>query len=192
MFDGQIMLGNIIKPHGYLTKPTPIPQSNELHRISPQVWSARRTEGSSIESATLWPSEFRQGPPVNIDDRFYSEIAKCLCENRLENTLGLEAIQDPARMKIEFSTSMGSILLMKEKVNAEIIMQHTTKVTGWVVTVEKGASFRLTEDTECVVGPGPNGGEEHRRISLPPVKSKDLDMENYIYSLCKAQQHPNS
>ena len=88
-------------------------------------------------------------------------------------------------MMIEFSVSEGSILLMKEKVKPEIITQHTTVVTGYVVTVDKGVSFGLTKYAECVRGPK----DEHRPISLPPVKSKDCDMQDciscYISSLCR-------
>jgi hypothetical protein len=75
-----------------------------------------------MRNALLFPSEFREGPPVsvgNIDGNFFMEFTNCLWTKGLENTLGLEAIQGQAGKMIEFSFDIGSLLLKEEDVKAD-------------------------------------------------------------------------
>lgn len=70
-----------------------------------------------------FPSEFREGPPVrvkSINDDLFTEFANCLLKNGLENTLGLEMIQDQGGNMIEFSFDIGSLLLKEEDMRAEV------------------------------------------------------------------------
>lgn len=157
--EGQILLGTSIKePLGYWTNPTRI-SDIDLQKIHPHIISVdaacRTTEGEKRNSL-LFPSEFREGPPVsvgNIDLNFFTEFIDCLWAMGLENTLGLEAIQGQVGKMIEFSFDIGSLLLQEDKVAAEVrdgrrghvILQ----VTGWSVTVKDGL-VDTTGETRCV------------------------------------------
>jgi len=155
--EGQILLGtSITEPLGYWTRPIRI-SDIDLQKIHPHIISVDTasctTEG---EKRNLYPSEFREGTPVNvgnIDGNFFTEITDCLWAKGLENTLGLEAIQGQAGKMIEFSFDIGSLLLKEEVVEAEVREerrgQFKLRETGWTVTT-KGGAVDQTGETRCV------------------------------------------
>jgi len=157
--EGQILFGtSITEPLGYWTRPTCI-SDIDLQKIHPHIISvdaaSRTTEGEK-RNALLFPSEFREGPPVsvgNIDRNFFTEFTDCLWTMGLENTLGLEVIQGHAGKMIEFSFDIGSLLLQEDKVAAEVRDGRRGHVilreTGWSVTVKDGLVDK-TGETRCV------------------------------------------
>jgi len=157
--EGQILFGtSITEPLGYWTRPTRI-SDIDLQKIHPHIISvdaaSRTTEGEK-RNALLFPSEFREGPPVsvgNIDRNFFTEFTDCLWTMGLENTLGLEVIQGHAGKMIEFSFDIGSLLLQEDKVAAEVRDGRRGHVilreTGWSVTVKDGLVDK-TGETRCV------------------------------------------
>jgi len=157
--EGQILLGtSTTEPLGYWTRPTRI-SDIDLHNIHGHIFSVDTTSCTSEgerRHALLFPSEFREGPPVrvgNIDGKFFTEFTECLWIKGLENTLGLEAIQGQAGKMIEFSFDIGSLLLKEEDVKAEVREerkgQFKLQETGWTVTV-KGGNVYKTGETRCV------------------------------------------
>jgi hypothetical protein len=124
--EGQILLGtSITEPLGYWTRPASI-SDIDLHKIHGHIFSVDTTSCMSegeMRTTLLFPSEFREGPPVSvgtIDGNFFTEFTNCLWTRGLENTLGLEAIQGQAGKMIEFSFDIGSLLLKEEDVNTEV------------------------------------------------------------------------
>jgi hypothetical protein len=151
---GHILLGtSITEPLGYWTRPTRI-SDIDLHNIHGHIFSVDATSYTSEgeRNALLFPSEFREGPPVsvrNIDCNFFTEFTNCLWANGLENTLGLEAIQGQAGKMIEFSFDAGSLLLKE----AEVRGQFEFRETGWTITVKDGAVDKDGEN-RCVIAQG--------------------------------------
>ncbi|OAA41626.1 hypothetical protein NOR_05134 [Metarhizium rileyi] len=164
--EGQILLGtNLTEPFGFWTKPTPIPDI-DLQKIYPHIISAQATSCKSEgerRSFTLFPSEFRGGPPVsvaNIDGNFFIEFTDYLWANGLENTFGLEVIQGQDGKIIEFSFNIGSLLVKEEEVKAEVREemrgQFMMQETGWSVSVKEGTVCK-TGETQCWIYPPPTG-----------------------------------
>ncbi|KAH8761533.1 hypothetical protein F5883DRAFT_562100 [Diaporthe sp. PMI_573] len=158
--EGQILLGNsIMEPLGYWTRPTAIIDI-DLQNIHGHIFSVDATSCTSEgEMGNLFPSEFREGPPVsarNIDDNFFAEFTDCLMTRGLEKALGLEVIQDQAGKMIEFSFDIGSLLLQEEEVKAEVREerrgQFKLQDTGWTITVKDGTVYK-TGETRCVTFP---------------------------------------
>jgi len=152
--EGHILLGNsIAEPLGYWTRPTAI-LDIDLQDIHGHIFSVDAT--SCTKNTLLFPSEFRDGPPVsvgNIDSNFFTEFTDCLWTKGWENTLGLEIIQGQAGKMIEFSFDVGSLLLKEEEVKAEVREemrgQSMLRDTGWTVTVKDGVVYK-TGETRCV------------------------------------------
>jgi len=164
--EGQILLGNnITEPLGYWTRPTAI-LDIDLQNIHGHIFSVDATGCTSegeMRKALLFPSEFREGPPVsigNIDSNFFIEFTDSLWAKGWENTLGLEAIQGQLGKMIEFSFDIGSLLLKEEEVSAEVREERTEQLklqeTGWTVTV-KGETVYKTGETRCFTYPAPTG-----------------------------------
>ncbi|KAF2752537.1 hypothetical protein EJ05DRAFT_459017, partial [Pseudovirgaria hyperparasitica] len=152
---GKILLGTrISEPRGYWTRPTCI-SDIDLHKIHAHIIlvdATSRTSEGERSSPLLFPSEFREGPPVSagtIDRNFFLEFTNCLKITGLENVLGLEAIQGQAAKMVEFSFDSGSLLLEEAEVREEVIGQFKSQVTGWAVT-EDGAVDQ-TGETRCVI-----------------------------------------
>jgi hypothetical protein len=152
--EGHILLGNIItEPLGYWTRPKAI-LDIDLQNIHGHIFSVDAT--SCTRNPLLFPSEFREGPPVsvgNIDGNFFTEFTDYLWTKGLENTLGLEAIQGQTGKMIEFSFDIGSLLLQEDKVAAGVRDGRrgyvTLRETGWSVTV-KDELVDKTGETRCV------------------------------------------
>jgi len=165
--EGQILLGTSTTGLlGYWTRPTRI-SDIDLHKIHGHIFSVDATSCTSegkMRNARLFPSEFREGPPVsveNIDPNFFTEFTNCLWKWRLENTLGLEVIHGQVGKMIEFSFDIGSLLLKEEEVREERTAQFTFQVTGWGITIKNGAVTQMGE-IQCV-----KLGDEHRPIPVP-------------------------
>jgi hypothetical protein len=152
--EGQILLGtSITKPLGHWTRPTAI-LDIDSQNIRGHIFSVDAT--SCTRKPTLFPSEFREGPPVNVgnvDSNFFAEFTDCLWANGLENTLGLEAVQGQAGKMIEFSFDIGSLLLREEEVKTEVREemsgQFKLQETGWTITAKDGTVYK-TGETRCV------------------------------------------
>ena len=156
--EGQILLGtSIMEPLGYWTTLERITDV-DLQNIHGHIFSVDAT--SCARNALLFPSEFREGPPVSvgniIDSNFFTEFTDCLWTKGLENTLGLEIVQGQAGKMIEFSFDVGSILLKEEEVKAEVREerreQFKLQETGWTITVKDGTVYK-TGETRCVTFP---------------------------------------
>lgn len=156
--EGQIMLGTrITKPLGFWTRPARI-SDIDLRKIYGHIFSvdaARYTSEGEMRNALLFPSEFREGPPVsfgNIDGNFFTEFTDCLRTKGLENVFGLEVVQDQLGKMIEFSFDIGSLLLKEEEVNAEVRGegkgQFKLQETGWSVMIEDETVYK-TGETRC-------------------------------------------
>lgn len=155
---GQIMLGTgMTEPVGFWTRPKRI-SDIDLRNIHGHIYSVdttRHTEESEMRYAPLFPSEFREGPPVNVGNisgNFFMEFTDCLRTKGLENVFGLEVVQGQTRKMIEFSFDTGSLLLREEEVNAEVQSerkeQFKLQETGWAVVVKDGTVYR-TGETRC-------------------------------------------
>lgn len=169
--EGQILLGrSIAEPLGYWTRPTPI-REVDLQNIHGHIFSVYScaAEGK-MKNTHLFPSEFREGPPVSvgdIDDEFFKEFVDCLSTNGLENTFGLEMIQAQAGKMIEFSFDIGSLLLKEEEVREEIRGKAMLQDTGWAITVKDGNVLK-TGETRCwayTTGHVPVTDSKVRRVS---------------------------
>ena len=156
--EGQIMLGTgITEPLGFWTRPTRISDIdlNNIHGHIYSVDTTRHTDEGEMGNAPLFPSEFREGPPVsvgNISGNFFTEFTDCLRTKGLENVFGLEVVQGQNRKMIEFSFDTGSLLLKEELVNAEAQAegkeQFKLQETGWTVVVKDGTVCK-TGETRC-------------------------------------------
>lgn len=136
-----------MEPLGYWTTPKRITDV-DLQKIHGHIFSvdtASCTREGEERNALLFPSEFREGPPVsvgNIDGNFFTEFTRCLRTKGLENTLGLEVIQGHAGKMIEFSFNFGNLLLREAEVRGQFEFQET----GWTVTIKDG-------ETRCITYP---------------------------------------
>jgi len=149
--EGQILLSHIItEPFGYWAKPTSILDVN-LQNIHGYIFSV-----DTFNSArnTLFPSEFRTGPPINlgnISNEFFTEFIDYLQRKGLEHILGLEVTQHRIEKMIEFSFHSGNILLHEDCVRMKLGKQKEEFVlqeTGWKITIQKGIVCR-TGETRC-------------------------------------------
>jgi len=159
--EDHILLGTPInKPLGYWFRPTPIVDI-DLHKICPHILSVGATD--------LLPSEFREGPPINIDQNFVKEFTNFVRREGLERTYGLEIIEGQPKKMIEFSFDSGSILVEEDEVTSKIreagCGEFMLRDTSWVVTVE-GGLVDQTGETRCVIYT-----VGHIKVKNEPVKS---------------------
>lgn len=161
--DGCVLLGAGIEGNlGVWTRSMPI-SNLDVEGIRPHVFSVD-TVGSSTQSrskVSLFPSEFRVGPPAknNIDAQFFTELADCLCANGLERIIGIEATQGQCEKMIEFSFDAGNLLLTESVVTG----QFDSLETAWAIT-EDGTVDKDGE-TRCVIVQG-----QHVRATKSAVK----------------------
>lgn len=154
--DGQILLGSsIANPTGFWTRPTPIVDIDP-NNIYPYILSLDFScDAKGFKKDVLLPSEFREGPPVNIEhiaSEFFTEFINCLRARGLGNTIGLEVIRaEPGKM-IELNFDTGSLLLAEAEVMAEARGKLLYRETGWAVAIKDGAVEKDGE-TRCIVYP---------------------------------------
>lgn len=146
-----------MEPFGYWSRPRRIAEV-DLQQIHGHIFSVDTTEAGERQKkgAVLVPSEFREGPPANIEHiegNFYTEFTDYLWSKGLENTFGLEAIQGQSGKMIEFSFDIGNLLLSEDEVTEEVREERskhfTLQETGWAVTVNDGVVDQ-TGETRCV------------------------------------------
>ena len=169
--EGHILLGTrISKPLGYWVRPTPIVDI-DLHKICPHILSVDVIDCAVKRGreSLLLPSEFREGPPINIDHSFVTEFTNFVREEGLERKYGLEVIEGQPKKMIEFSFDSGSILIEEDEVTSKIkeagCGEFTLRDTSWAVTVE-GGLVDQTGETRCVTYT-----TGHIQVKNEPVKS---------------------
>jgi hypothetical protein len=153
--EGQILLGTRIMgaPYapGYWIAPSDIPKDlSNIHGHIYVVDTSREGRGR------LLPAEFREGPPASIesvDGSFFTVFIDYIETNGLENTFGLETIQDQSGKSIEFSFDVGNLLVEEIGVKADIVSGRREMLklqeTVWAITVD-GETVCTTGESRCV------------------------------------------
>jgi len=155
MSEEQILLGTNITD-GYWTRPVSVHNTN-LQQIHGHIFSINTLNcANGYKNGTLFPSEFREGPSINIgsmDNNFIADFTDYLWKHGWESTFGLE-VMDLGKM-IEFSFDIGSLLLDEDRVTAEMKEENSRQFkfqnTGWRIKVADDGAVDQTGEIRCVI-----------------------------------------